>query len=622
MNYRRLLYFSLIGMGCMLLMIGFAANISFAQDDEAEYVGERECSSCHRDLGRSHETSAHVLTLQEAENILADFAQGEDVRLVQFPGDSESRAFSADDVAYVVGSGRYVQRYLFEVDRDEYRVFPAEWNVEAQSWQPFVLADSWDDPAYNWNQNCAGCHTTGLNISRGSWEDDGVQCEACHGPGSIHVEEADDAGSSPSDREFEAIRESIVVNPDAQICGQCHSRGTDGDYAFPTEYKPGQSLLDNYTLAVADDPVHWWDSSHAKQANMQFNEWFDSAHANALTTVQGSDAVADTCLTCHSTDYVHIQDLIAATEAGEREGDAPEALTAETAQFGVTCIGCHPAHQSEEQPILVDEQYSLCINCHSNPEGEMHHPVREIFEGLPIVDNVEPRPSEHFTTENGPDCIACHMLAVPINPSGERVTHSLQPVIPGATDELAIDSCTGCHTDLSPDYLGDFIAGAQEKVTTRLENANTALANVENPPEWVTTALTAVEGDGSGGVHNVAYTTALLDAVELELGLVQTTGIAGAALPVVNPSECAECHQDEHRQWQASPHANASLNDTFLQQYAEQNRPGYCMNCHASGYSPDTGTHEFEGVICTSCHTAVTSAEKHPPAPLDIGDAS
>lgn len=624
MNYRRLIYFLSVTTGCILLLIGFAANLSFAQDDDPEYIGERECSDCHRDIASSQKTSAHVMALHEAseEGILADFAQGEDVRMVQFPDSDEARAFGIEDVAYVIGSGRYAQAFLYEIESDVYRVFPAEWNVAESSWQPLSLADSWDDPAYDWNTNCAGCHTTGYDTTSGEWVDEGVQCEACHGPGLVHVEAADDAGSRPSEEELQFIRDSIVLSPDAQICGQCHSRGTDGDFAFSTTYLPGQSLLESFTLASMDDPVHWWNGSHAKQSNMQFNEWLNSAHSSALSDMQSSDYADDSCLACHSTDFVHTQDMIATYESGDREGIPPEALTAETAEFGVTCLACHPAHQTEDQSILIADSYTLCTDCHSNPQDEIHHPVQEIFEGLPIVENVEPRASEHFANEEGPDCIACHMLEVTIEPSGERVTHSLQPVIPGTIEGLDVDSCTSCHDDLSPDYLGEFVTQAQEKVSTRLENANAALVNVESPPDWVETALAAVEGDGSLGVHNVSYTNALLDAVEIELGLVQTSELAGAAQPATDPSECAECHQDEHRQWQTSPHANASLNETFLQAHADQNRPGYCMSCHASGYDASTGLHEFEGVTCTSCHTTVTPGTEHPPAPLDVGDAS
>jgi hypothetical protein len=49
--------------------------------------------------------------------------------------------------------------------------------------------------AYNWNSQCAECHST--NLRKGydaardafdtTWSDLDVACEACHGPGSRHV---------------------------------------------------------------------------------------------------------------------------------------------------------------------------------------------------------------------------------------------------------------------------------------------------------------------------------------------------------------------------------------------------------------------------------------------------
>jgi hypothetical protein len=91
-------------------------------------------------------------------------------------------------------------------------------------------------------------------------------------------------------------------------------------------------------------------------------------------------------------------------------------------------------------------------------------------------------------------------------------------------------------------------------------------------------------------------------------------------VPVQDPTTCAECHRDEMRTWQASPHANSSLNDNFLQEFGSQGRPSYCLSCHASGYNAETGDYQFEGVVCGRCHVA-TSEGEHPPAPISVADA-
>ncbi len=64
------------------------------------------------------------------------------------------------------------------------------------------------------NLECAGCHVTGYEKPGGSAVAhvdnlQNVQCEVCHGPGSLHV-------AKPTDRTL------IVATPDASVCIGCH----------------------------------------------------------------------------------------------------------------------------------------------------------------------------------------------------------------------------------------------------------------------------------------------------------------------------------------------------------------------------------------------------------------
>ncbi|MBZ0285537.1 MAG: ammonia-forming cytochrome c nitrite reductase subunit c552 [Anaerolineae bacterium] len=516
----------------MLLTMGFSLlwlqqMPVVAQDSvdlsDADYMGAGECSSCHRELSRTHDDSLHVLTLQDTSRdkdaILGDFNQGEETRQVLFPDSDAPRAFSQDDIAYVVGSGRYVQRYLYEVDRDDYRVLPAEWDVTAGAWRPLNLAEAWEDPAYDWETSCAYCHTTGLNVERGRWEDDGVQCEACHGPGSIHEELASDAGRRPDEEELLAIRAAINPAIDPQVCGQCHSRGQNADgLPFPAGYIPGTNLADVFSLVTLDQTDHWWVTGHARQMNMQYNEWIDSGHATSLSDLRLDDEADDSCLTCHSSDYSYNMQLAAAIEAGDREGSVPQALTLDTAQFGITCAGCHNPHtESGLDALMVEETYPLCTSCHSdNNTDTVHHPVQEMFEGRDFIEGVSGFTGVHFATENGPTCATCHLPQVPVEAGAERTSHTFQPVLAFDVEGLG-DSCSSCHEESSPQAMGQLIAAIQTDTQARIETAR-ALIN-ESTPIWVVRALDFVEGDGSLGIHNYSYSDALLDAIYEELGL-------------------------------------------------------------------------------------------------------
>lgn len=536
---KRLAVVSLLFIAGVVLIL--LSSTAWAQDDdEKEYVGVRECSSCHRGLARSHEETAHALALFETsddEFIVADFDVGEAERTITLPGDDEAQPFEADDAEYVIGVGRYAQRFVYEVDRGEYVVLPVEWDAVDGEWQPYGPVENFpDDPAYDFGANCAGCHTTGFEARRVRWEDEGVECEACHGPGSIHVEEAESAGDSPSDRELEDVRGAIVRSPDPQICGQCHVRGTEVEdgYPFPVGYIPGGELLgeDKFVLPDVTDETHWWASGHARMGNMQFNEWLNSAHASALSTMLASASAKDECLQCHSGDYRFTEITLAAHEAGDREGDPPEPITLETAQFGVTCTTCHDFHVEEPETefLLVDEPYNICVDCHTSTdvtEG-IHHPVQQMFEGQTLVEAVEGIPSTHFADEEGPRCTTCHAMELPVNDS-TRASHALQPVLPGNPDQP--DACTGCHTDLEGNDMLFIIEDTQAAVGNRVSLARTRLGSVDVTTldsdelyNQVAQAIAFVQNDGSTGVHNYAYADALLDFAEHNLSQLSVSG--------------------------------------------------------------------------------------------------
>lgn len=521
--------------GVVFLITGFSLlaigdPVIHAQDFEnADYVGAGECESCHQGLARDHEDTAHgqalVKTNRRQDAILADFSVGEDARLVTLPGSDAAHPFTIDDIAYVIGDGQGVQNYVYEGDDDVFLVLPAAWNIESASWQPLNWAGQWPDPAYDFTTQCVGCHATGYNPERVRWEDDGVQCEACHGPGENHLEANDDAGRNPSEEELAAIRSSVNPAVDPQVCGQCHSRGTGQDaHAFPIGYLPGQTLTDTVTAPAQDDTAFWWPSGHARQMNMQYNEWVLSGHGSAFSILRDSPGATDDCLTCHSADARYAQHLIDRTEAGDREGAAPAPATMDTAQFGVTCFSCHSMHSETDQPAqLIADPVALCESCHSNASfsGEgIHHPAQEMYEGTALVEGIEAIPGTHFVAEDGPTCATCHVVEVPIDGGGMRDSHALQLILPGmaASMEGVTDTCSACHSELvDAANLQALIDDIQASTRERVERARTAVTS--STPAWVTHALDFVEGEGSFGVHHYVYSDALLDAVFTELRL-------------------------------------------------------------------------------------------------------
>jgi predicted CXXCH cytochrome family protein len=316
-----------------------------------------------------------------------------------------------------------------------------------------------------------------------------------------------------------------AINPalDPQTCGQCHARGVSSDgRPYPVGYLPGGDLSAAFTLVATDQADHWWATGHARLMNMQYNEWAASGHAESLSRLLEYDDADDSCLTCHSADSAYVARLTAEVEAGDRESAAPAPVTLTTAQYGVSCTSCHYTHVENDQPtLLVQEPYALCVSCHNNSaiaEG-IHHPVQEMWEGLPIIDGVAPEAGVHFLAEDGPTCVTCHTASVPVD-AGMRDSHALMPLLPGVavTEPMLEDNCSGCHEEVAtPELMQALIDDIQANTQARIDQARAAIS--ETPPQWVTDALDFVEGDGSLGIHNYTYSDAVLDAVFAELNL-------------------------------------------------------------------------------------------------------
>ncbi len=595
-------------------------------DDAPTYVGKDVCTACHADYTTAWQMTTHADNLLAAteETVLGNLAEGAAPEIA-WP-DGETRPLALDDIDYVI-TGPYVQKYV-TVTPEGYFVLPAMWSIpqeEGQNglWSPYHK-DDWTDPSRDWRKACAGCHVTGLTpeIAAEDWTPDDVEmnvaCEACHGPGSAHI-------SAPTEG-------SIYNAPDPQVCGQCHMVGAnpDGEHAYPLDYIPGMALdAEVFVPADQGDAEVWWPTGHSRSINNQYAEWSLSGHAIARENLEGDARADDSCLRCHATKPAAYD----AGDEGENEGEDEGSGTAwdlEHAEYGVTCLSCHTVHDpeaAEAESMLRADPDLLCIDCHASVkiENTWHSSMWEMLRGVQIIDQVEGLPSGHFVEMRGVSCTTCHMTPTVENGAfGHLGTHTMMIVPPGETAPDQPDTCTKCHTDLSGQALQQLITGTQRNISNRLTALSAAAAEAETAPGWVQEVIDFVRSDRSLGIHNQAYTDALLYAAELELNLIEMpepepTPIYTAE--VQDPQDCAECHVEAYETWLDSPHAKASLYDTFLEDFAARGRPGFCMQCHASGYDPQTEEYVFEGVVCSNCHATDVGTE-HPPASISAPDAS
>ena len=404
----------------VLLVLALSALIldwwSGVPDDAvAMYVGRDSCVSCHQTQAAHYSGSHHDLAMDQArpDTVLGDFDDAELTHL-----GVTSRMFRRGDQFYVQTEGpdgkqadfevRYVlgadplQQYMVEFDRSEemskdeiarLQVLRLCWDTTARRWfylPPPDVEDEklspddalhWTGITMRWNTSCADCHSTNLkkNFDVGTatyqttYSEIDVSCEACHGPGSLHVQLAN-ANSLFWDRKrgyalapLKSTRSDIEID----TCARCHTRRQRVVHAG---FRAGDNFYDFFNNATLDPLLY---------------------HADG----QIRDEV-----------YVH-----------------GSFLQSKMFQKGIRCTDCHDPHSLK--PKFEDNR--LCTSCHQHPaskyDGPRHHQHREGSSGSRCVEchmpettymKVDPR-RDHSLRVPRPDlsarlgtpnaCSRCHL---------------------------------------------------------------------------------------------------------------------------------------------------------------------------------------------------------------------
>lgn len=77
---------------------------------------------------------------------------------------------------------------------------------------------------------------------------------------------------------------------------------------------------------------------------------------------------------------------------------------------------------------------------------------------------------------------------------------------------------------------------------------------------------------------------------------------------------CIVCHSEKVEEWQETPHAKAYSDPLFQEEWEKRGFLIECLECHTTGYDPETGDFAVEGVQCEYCHG--------PGMTMDVDDSS
>ena len=214
---------------------------------------------------------------------------------------------------YFVGSGAAARSYLLSYEGFLYEA-PVAYYSSSASWKP---APGYAPLVYPYLTRpilpgCLGCHASGIQRIPGTqnayasppFQEGGVACERCHGPGSDHI-----ATGKPM------LNPARLAAPQRDsICEQCHLSGEirvaksgKDDLAF----RPGDRLADDLTVFVrSGSPSPVRVTSHAedlaqsacKRANPE-KLWCGTCHdPHSVPAAQDKAAYfRGKCLSCHQT---------------------------------------------------------------------------------------------------------------------------------------------------------------------------------------------------------------------------------------------------------------------------------------------------------------------------------
>jgi hypothetical protein len=277
---------------------------AWAQD----YVGDASCAGCHANMPEAgffdgYMDSGHpwkILRTQGEEPAAETWPHTVVPPLPVVGGEQ----LAWGDVEYVIGNYAWKTRFM---DRDGYIYTGDEgettqWNLLTQEWANY---HSGEVKAFN----CGRCHTTGYDPEGesqhglegvvGSWAQDGVRCEACHGPSSDHL-------ANPSN----------VAPPGGSACSACHYR--DAEYRMP------------WTSGFMKHHQQQEDLSHSPHDGLLSCATCHNPHRS---TVYNDGGLIRTCSSCH-------------------EGNEDNGFYVIEDMEGLSCKDCHMPKMGKSANIL------------------------------------------------------------------------------------------------------------------------------------------------------------------------------------------------------------------------------------------------------------------------------
>lgn len=347
------------------------------EDVAMEYVGRDSCVKCHQPETKRFTSSHHdkAMDLATDETVLGDFGDvtfqhdGIVSRLYRdgerFMIYTEGPTGEMEDfhVKYVFGV-EPLQQYMVEFDRvpgmpeneiARVQVLRISWDTNKKEWfylRPPDVAEKLepDDPlhwtgiAQRWQTMCADCHSTNLkrnfdsksNQYHTTFSEIDVSCEACHGPGSLHLKLANTKSLFWDRRHGYGLAKlkGSDAEPQLQSCAPCHSRrGLLGD-----DFRPGKEYCNHFQLELMQPTTYHGDGQIKDEVyvygsfiqSKMYHKGIRCTDCHDPHSLELKHPGNETCTSCHQ------------HAAGKY--DVPSHHHHAPGTPGAMCVNCHMPH--------------------------------------------------------------------------------------------------------------------------------------------------------------------------------------------------------------------------------------------------------------------------------------
>jgi DmsE family decaheme c-type cytochrome len=226
-------------------------------------------------------------------------------------------------------------------------------------------------------QACADCHedqvkTWEHNPHHGSQIDSNptgkkeVECESCHGPGSLHVE----AGGDKDNPGFHTIRNLKTMKADAssEVCATCHRAAEQFHWKSSTHARNRVACVDCHAVHSSKDPGGQNLLQATGTNELCFRCHTDKrsqvSHVSHMPVSEGSMTCAD-CHNPHGSPGPHMIRGASNNELCETcHMDKRGPFLWEHPPVREDCLNCHEPHGSNNDKMLVTKRPFLCQRCH------------------------------------------------------------------------------------------------------------------------------------------------------------------------------------------------------------------------------------------------------------------